>query len=187
MNFNKREDRENIEKLNRLVQTAHRSKPYDLKKAEDIIEATKMATAEFIDITEYWGRLVEVDEAFDESLEYYEPAAWIKIGLKGDTENEEIEAARISLESAISSFRILMDRAEEKCITMWKVVFNCGDDKVINYFFDEVIHVEEGVLEKVFEDDMIELLDNMEYDGVIENSAQRFAAVLKERLLDLIP
>lgn len=183
--FNKKEDRENIEKFNSLSGMSHRSKPYDLKKSEDIIQATIMATAEYADISHYWATLDSLVADFDESIEYYEPAAWLKIGLKGDTEDEELEEARVDLDNACESFHILMERAEEKCITMWRIVLSSPDEVVKKYFFDKALTVEEELLEEVLQNDIFELLNNMDYDGVIEHSAANFAKELEKRLLQV--
>lgn len=183
MAFNKKEDRDNIEKFNSLAGMSHRSKPYDLNKPQDIIEATIMATAEYVDMSNYWSALEQLVENFDESIEYYEPAAWLKIGLKGSTEDEELEDARSDLYSASDSFRILMDRAEEKCLTMWKVVLNSADHSVKEYFFGEDLSIEEDILEEVFEEYIFDVLDGMDYDGTIEQSADSFAKQLKAMLL----
>ena len=41
-----------------------------------------MVTAEFVDMSNYWSQLMQIDEIFDESLEYYSPAAWIKLVMR---------------------------------------------------------------------------------------------------------
>lgn len=183
MLFNKKEDRENIEKFNNLSGMSHRSKPYDLKKTEDIIEAVKMATAEYADMSHYWTSLDSLVSAFDESIEYYEPAAWLKIGLMGDTGDEELEDARVDLDNAADSFRLLMDRAEEKCISMWRIVLTSENDEVKKYFFGDAITVDEELLEEVFENDFFEIIDSINYDGIIEHSASNFAKEFKKTLL----
>lgn len=185
MAFNKKEDRDNIEKFNSLAGMSHRSKPYDLKKSQEIIEATIMATAEFVDMSNYWSTLEQLVENLDESIEYYEPAAWLKIGLKGSTEDEELEDARADLDRASDSFRILMHRAEEKCLTMWKVVLNSTDNSVKEYFFVKDLSIENDILEEVFEEHIFDVLDGKDYDGIIEHSVDSFAKQLKIMLLQI--
>lgn len=183
MAFIKKEDRENIEKLNEALGTRHRVKPYDFNNSNDIIAATIMATAEYADMSNYWSQLYNIDEAFDESLEYYRPAGWINLGLKGTTEDEDIDDAIASLNETLNSFEAIMKKAEQKCIEMWKIVLLKPKDEVLKYFFGEVINFDRKKVEYVLEEQLIEICDSMEYDGVIENSAENFAKILKECLV----
>lgn len=178
MKFIKKEDRENIDKLNMLMGTNHRSKPYDLKKDEDLIEATAMATAEYVDLEHYFGILSNLSEAFDESMEFFYPDEWINIGLKGTMEDEDLSSAVESLSVTEDLFHILVDRAETKCIKLWKLVLLESSDDVIRHFFGETKHFDKETVENVLEDNLFEVLDEMEYDRVIENSVKNFAKAL---------
>jgi hypothetical protein len=79
--------------------------------------------------------LYEVDESFDESLEHYDTAAWINIGLKGSTERKDIDRALNSLSKTTSIFRELMDAAKEKCTAMWNIVLFSSPPSVQENFY----------------------------------------------------
>lgn len=183
MAFIKKEDRVNIEILNEASGTRHRTKPYDFNNSNDIIAATIMATAEYADMSSYWSQLYNIDEAFDESLEYYRPAGWLNLGLKGTTEDEDIDDAIVSLNETVNCFEKLMNKAEQNCIEMWKIALLKPKDDVLKYFFGEVINVDIKRVEHVLEEQIAEICDSIEYDGVIENSAENFAKVLKEYIV----
>lgn len=147
------------------------------------MQAVLMATAEYADMSTYWSQLYNLNEAFDESLEYYRPAGWLNLGLKGTTEDEDIDDAILSLNETVDYFKILMNKSEQKCIEMWKIVLLQPKDDVIKYFFGEVINIEMKKVKHVLEEQISEICDSMEYDGVIENSAENFAKVLKKYIV----
>jgi hypothetical protein len=129
--------------------------------------------------------LVAIEEAFDESLEYFEPAAWIKIGLEGCTEDHHIDDARDSLQDATDNFQTLLDICEGKCLVMWKMVLFNSPEEVIKHFFGEAIEIEESIIDEVFEKRIFDILDNINYDGFMENSVESFAVNLKNALLEV--
>lgn len=182
MSFNKKEDRENIEKINKTFGTNHRSAPYDLKRPGDLVEAVTMATAEYINMANFWFRLVSVRDEFDESLERFRPAAWIMMNLKGEWDDEDIEETKLNLDSAGQGLHSLMCRAEEKCVAMWRVVFDSSDSYVLEHFFGEAIKVDKDASEKVLSGSLFNILKNIEYDGVAEHSVKSFAGELKKLL-----
>jgi hypothetical protein len=57
----------------------YRTKPFDFTNTKDVIEAATYITAEYVDMSCYWGNLSEIASAFDESLEVFDPAAWMGI------------------------------------------------------------------------------------------------------------
>jgi hypothetical protein len=183
MDFNKNIHGDNVEKLSRLLARRHRSRSFDLKNTEDIIEATIKATVEYVDMCDYWFRLVALRNEFDKSLECCEPSVWIKVNVTGDAEVEDIEDAKFNLEGASESLHNLMCRSEQKCISLWKIVLNSSKDEVKKYFFGEDIEVEEGIVIEVLENNMFNLANTMEYDGVMEHSVEYFAKELKKMLL----
>ena len=159
----------------------HRTKPYDFKNSNDIIEATVMVTAKYLDMTHYWIALNDVEEAFDESLEYFNPAAWINIGLKGTTNRKDFDKAIKSLRSTSDIFRELMDTTEEKCAEMWQIVFFSSPEAVKKHFFTEIDDYNQEKVNQALEI-IFENIFKIEYDGNIENSAYNFAKTLKEIL-----
>jgi hypothetical protein len=184
MKYISKEESENIKKLNKILGTQHRSKPYNFKNPDDIIYATVMATAEYLDLANYWMTLYEVDESFDESLEHYDTAAWINIGLKGSTERKDIDRALSSLRKTTSVFRELMDTSEEKCTAMWYIVFFSSSSNVREHFFGQLEDYNEATIKKALEK-TIENIFEIEYNGNVETSSRNFAMALKDNL-DLI-
>ena len=181
MDYINKEDRENIKQLNIAFGTRHRYKPYDFKKSKDVVEAATMATAEYLDLFNYWIALNNIDEAFDESLENYNTAAWVKIGLKGATGNRKIDTAQICLQNAESYFLELLNDAEVKCADMWRIVLFDSSDSVKEHFFGKAANYDENNVEQALEE-VFKLTEEIEYNGDIETSAKSFAGVLYSKL-----
>ena len=183
MDFDKNVHSEDIEKLTRLLARRNRSRSFDLKNTEDIIEATVKATIEYVNMCDCWFRLIALREDFDKSLECCEPSVWIRTNTTGETETEDIEDVRFNFEGASESLHSIMCSSEQKCITLWKVVLKSSKDEVKKYFLGEVIDVEEDVLDDVLENNMFNLINTMEFDGVVEHSVENFSKELKKVLL----
>jgi hypothetical protein len=181
MNYINKEDRNNIKSLNKILGMQHRSDPYDFKKPKDIIQATELATAEYLDMTYYWMTLSNIDELFDESLEHFNTAGWINIGLKGTTGSKKIDSACSSLEKTAGLFHDLMMESEENCAEMWNVVLFGAADEVRQHFFGENINYPEEVIKTALER-TFELSTEIEYGYVIEKSAESFVKALKNNL-----
>jgi|GEM_PF-6229366 len=74
MEFIGKGDRELIEAVNTALGMKHRSKPYDLKNIDDLIEATKMITGELLDTWHCYSLINTACEIYDEALEHYHTA-----------------------------------------------------------------------------------------------------------------
>lgn len=178
--FIRKEDRENMKELNRYLGTKYRIKPYDMKNPKDIIEATIMATAEFVDFAYYWQTLFSLEEFFDETMEIFHPSAWVNLGLKGSTGRDDLDWATHSLQETVDVFYTLLTEAEEKCATMWRIVFYHADDGVKVFFFGAVREYHAEKLEEVLQNRLFEVFSEVDYDGVVENSARMFAKGLED-------
>ena len=182
-NFMNSEDRENVEKLNDLLGTNHRTKPYDIKNDDDLIEMTKMITAEYVDMSHYWSELANLEENFDESLEIFNPAGWVNIGLKGSTNDDIIDDAISSLKHTTNLFGNIMDKSEEKCINVWRFILKNPIKKVHKCFFGKIVNYNEEVINNVLSEDYIfEVSVKINYDGIVENSVKGFAENLLKAL-----
>jgi|SRR5690554_6679814 len=181
MNFNfNNTDRENIKKLNEIMGTNYRTKPYNIKNSDDLIEMTEMITAEYVDIAHYWSVLVNIDENFDKSLEVFNPAAWVNIGLKGTTYNDIIDEAISSLRNTSNLFSDIMDENEKRCIEIWKFILKNPVEKVHNYFFKKLVDYSDEIIDKTLSEDYIfEIFSGINYDGIVENSTKRFSEFSK--------
>lgn len=181
MAFKNKEDRENIEILNAYSGLSHRVAPYDFKKDEDIIEATTMATAEYVDYAYYWGQINDVLENFDESLEYFDTASWINIGLKGTANDKLSDLAYKSLDKTEGYFSKLLNQAEEKCVHMWRIVFFNSNAKVIKHFFGKSVRFDAEIIESIFED-FYEVVNETKYAYSIEANVKNFCKTLRAKL-----
>lgn len=182
--FISKEQREKIKLLNSLLGMKHRSKPFDLNNTEDLIEAVELVTAEFADMVQYWGKVSDVNSNFDESIEHFYPANWISISQSGTTDDEDIDNAIIAINNAEDALRALLDRVEIKCNEIWKYLYTTKKYEVISYFIEEetIGLVDLQLLYKILDNEIIEIVFEMDYDGNIQNSTRNFAKALVERL-----
>lgn len=177
--FMNKEDRENLKKLNRYLGTSHRTRPYDMKNPDDIIEATIMATAEYVDLAHYWSTLSHIEELFDETMEVFHPSTWVNKAKEGKASREDLIYAAMSLGETTDLFYQLMLLAEKSCTRMWRIIFYHGEDRVKAYFFGEAREYDEEDVERVLEGGLFDVFAELEYDGVIENSAHLFSRKLE--------
>lgn len=182
--FIRKEDRENIKELNRFLGTKYRTRPYDMKNTKDIIEATMMATAEFVDFAYYWRTLFSLEEYFDETLEVFHPSAWVNLGLKGTTGRDDLDWATHSLQETVDVFYNLLAGAEEKCAKMWRIVFFHSHHEVKVFFFGVARDYDTETVEQVLTEQLFEVFTGVDYDGVVEHSARMFARELEGMILE---
>ncbi|MGE5329893.1 MAG: hypothetical protein ACM3KR_10350 [Deltaproteobacteria bacterium] len=181
MEFISKEDKYNIEMVNQSLGMCHRTNPYDFKNSFDIIEATTMVTAEYVDYACYYYELSNILENFDESLEYYNASAWLKLGLKGTTDNKLLDKSYKSLRKTEEVFYELMNYAEEKCLNMWNLVFFNAPKEVARHFFGKNIKYDEKVIKSVL-DNFSEIVTEINYKYNIEDSTKAFVRELKAKL-----
>jgi len=122
VNMFDRENAENIEKINAFMGMRHRSTPYDLTNPDDLKQAFLLTVAASMDYRRYWRSLENIAEEFDESLEYYDTAAWLNMSLNpGKSDVLSMEAAgMLSVTSDI--FSQLIERADRSCTTILKAI-----------------------------------------------------------------
>lgn len=171
-----REDRQRIQLLNAVLGMSHRDKPYDFAKDEDIIEATTMATAEYADMAHYSNIISQLDSDFDEALETYYPEEWFKQSL-GEERSAPIADAVACISAADEALSVLADKAQENCVAMWQIVFQSAPPTVRAHFFGEKTF-DEDILETLFSNHIWEVVNNMDYNGVIHHSIQSFCTQL---------
>ncbi|MFW6030076.1 MAG: hypothetical protein ACOCRO_07455 [Halanaerobiales bacterium] len=180
--FLSKEDRENIKRINQCLGMKHRLKPYDFNKKEDLIEACSFITAEYIDFAHYWRTLANVNESFDESLEYFYPAAWAKIGLEGSTNDNDLDEAMVCLRDTTEILGKLMDKAEDRCKNIWTYILFNDSEEVIEYFFKEDFSFNKDIVETVLEEKLFEVFLETDYTLSIEEVTKDFARNLCEQL-----
>jgi hypothetical protein len=176
MEFMGKNDRALIKAVNTALGMKHRSKPYDLKNIDDLVEATKMITGELLDTWQCYSLINTACEIYDEAMEHYHTAAWADPDSHGDSIYVDAHERIEELEDTMCS--ILMD-LEDECRTLWEAVLNNAGCS--QYFFNEVIDISGTDMEAVFER-VFEQLHDMEYDTVIDTSVRSFAKTLIEIL-----
>lgn len=172
-----KEDRETIEKLNRILGMKHRSKPYDFNNMDQLADAFKMTIAEYIDYQDYHMTVENVMEAFDESLEYYDPVTWMSLH-SDDVKGDKL-AAKTSrtLRKTGDCLYDISKRAQEKCKDMLVLILGMSIDyrqAVLGkaYLYDE------DAIEAVFED-CVEITNVYE----IKESKDAFIKIMDRHLL----
>lgn len=89
-------DKDSIKKLeimNAGMRMEHRAKPYDFKNGDDLNDAFKFSVCEFLDYKHYWGILSNLDENFDESIEYYDPVNWMNMSIDEEVDDKLLKKA----------------------------------------------------------------------------------------------
>ncbi|WP_442601810.1 hypothetical protein [Paenibacillus sp. KN14-4R] len=180
--FISKEQKEKITLLNNILGMKHRTRPFDFTKTEDIIEAVEFVTAEYVDMSRYWGMISELNSQFDESIECFYPAGWIGISQEGTTNDDELDEARDTINDTEDALRVLMDRSEIKCIEIWEFIFTTDQKAVKLHFFGQDITCEINILRELLEDEIFEIIDEIDYDGNIENSTMGFARNLLKKI-----
>ncbi|MDQ2086508.1 hypothetical protein RBH29_08715 [Herbivorax sp. ANBcel31] len=181
MSFYKKEDRKKIEIINKGMGTAHRTKPYDLKKTDDLINYTEMITAEYMDMKSYLCWLHDIIELYDDSLEHFHPDIWINLTSEELEENDYSEASYV-LTDLDGLFVNIVNKAEDSCYRAWKHVMESNLEKVHQHFFGQVISIDSEKFKEIFEKTILEVV-NAEYQYNVSKSAKTFADNLKDMML----
>lgn len=180
--FINKSQKEKIELLNSILGTRYRTKPYDLLNTKDLIEAATYLTAEYIDMDYYQGTIGEINADFDESLEVFHPASWANLTFEGTTNDDEIDEAIHYINCAENSMKILKDRAEKSCQWIWEIILTSDSQDVKTHFFGQNVTYALKDIQAVFAEDLIEIIEEIDYNGNIEHSALEFARGLLREL-----
>ncbi|MFZ5645780.1 MAG: hypothetical protein ACOY46_19660 [Bacillota bacterium] len=172
-----KEERELVKALNQALGMRHRTKSYNFKNPEDIIEAVTYITAEFIDFYYYWATLDDIEGKFDESIETYYPAEWQKLHLPETKVKKNLGDAFQKLRKTSDSFWKLMKDAEKQCKSMWTIIFKNAPDEVLNNLFGKVFRPKPEYIEKLLEMEFVNM-DLWQY--TVEESAATFMSAMVE-------
>ena len=167
-----------IELMNTHMGTNHRSKPYNLTKAADLVQALTLAVAAYRDYWYYETTLDNIIGDFDESLEHYDPASWFYMGNAPEKADSLAMDCASALSTAISKFGEIADRARNNLELILKVVLTAPTDtqnEVLGCAYN--IGAEE-IEEKL--EDLFEALDDAEYHTPIPDNFDTFLKVLKK-------
>lgn len=176
-----RDDTNKIAELNAIMQTSYREVPYDLNNTKDLIEATKYITAEYMDYYYYWGKLENITEEFDRTVEVFNPQIFMGLLKDSNSGSELIDKNVNILSIASDSMLDLLEIAEDKCKNVWKVILVGNNIDAKKYFLgdDEIYTAEE--FEEIWEYTM-ENLEEFTHTNVIYEDCMNFAKLVKKQL-----
>ena len=177
MEFFGKDDRELIEAVNESLGMKHRSRPYDLKNLDDLIEAATMISAELLDMWHCYSMVSSANEIYDEAMEHYHTAAWTDPASHRDSIYVD---AHEQIEELDGTLGLILMELEEECNTIWQAVLHNAD--CTRHFFKRDIDIIDRDLEPIMER-VFERLSEMEYTSVIETSINSFVKVLDEILI----
>ena len=135
MNPLSKRDKENIAELNAIMGTRYRESEYDLENSKDLIEVIENATAEYRNYINYWGRISNIMENFDQSIEVFHPEKWFNMTRTGTTENDLVDKTILSLYETTDNMWELARSAEEKCKELWEFLLMNDNKETQKYFF----------------------------------------------------
>ena len=172
-----KEDNENIRRFNAFSGMKHRNKPYDLNSAADLTDALLLAVAAYRDYWYYQITLDNLVESYDESLEYYDTASWINLGLAPDKVDDLAYDGVSALDEALRTFESITERAKEKCIL------------IITAILSTPPATQEAVLGRAYKIDpdemdekieaLLDALDETEYHYPMEENRDALLALMK--------
>lgn len=176
-----RDTADNIEKINAFFGMEHRSTPYDLTNSDDLKQALLLTVAAYADYWHYWMTLENVSENFDESLEYYDTATWINMGLDANkADNLAIETIR-SINTAADHFRELNDRAQKNCTVILKAILaapSATQQEVLGATYDVAPEESDEKIDSLF-DAIVET--GIPYHYQMEENRDEFLAFMKSK------
>ena len=173
-------DREKIEilsKLNEGLGTQHRTKPYDMKNPADLEHALLYATAAYRDYWHYANMLSGLTEDFDESLELYDPIAWITRG--SDEENNLVDKGMAALSDAWSVFDEFAKRAKEHCTGIIKIILSILPE-IQRTVFGKAYKIAPNEIDFQIEE-LFDALDEADYFHPIHENRDMLLTVMKEQ------
>lgn len=183
MNPLSKKDKENIAELNALLGTRYRENEFDLENTDDLIDAVENITAEYMDYMNYWARLNDIVENFDQSLEVFHPEKWFNMTKEGTTETGLIDDTILSLDTAEENMYELASEVEIKCREIWKFMLLGNNKKAQEYFVGDISKYSEEQLLDVIEGAIENILE-VEYENQVQNDAENFANTIKKYLED---
>ena len=185
MGFMKKEVRERVRAFNQILGMNHRTKPYDWSKDEEIIEAVTMAIAEFVDVSHLHASLSNLDEQFDEMIECFHPDEWVKITTGAVWDSERLEEAWETLSIASGAMQSLANATERAFRDTLALLFFEVPQNVRDHFFTVGVQFDIADVEDILADRLAEIALEMDYDGVVEHSARRYAEALEQAINNL--
>jgi hypothetical protein len=170
---------DNIEKFNAFYGMKHRSTPYDLTNSNDLKQAFLLTVAACMDYRRYWMELTNIEEQFDESIEYYDTATWINMGLSPENADELAFETTGLLRATTDSFYTLMERGERNCAVILKAILSAtaNAQKAV---WGKSYSIPEGTLDDEIKA-LFEGLDEVETHYNMEKNRDEFLALMEAK------
>ena len=176
-----KKEKEEIAQLNAIMGTKYRESGYDLENTKSLIEAIVYITAEYMDHMDYWGKIEDLVENFDQSLEVFHPEKWFRKAKQGLTGNPLIDQVISNLSETSDNMFELATEAEEKCREVWTFLLRGNNEEAKTHFLGDVSKYTEDQLIEALET-TIENIYDVEYCNVVPTDAQSFADEIKRYL-----
>lgn len=136
MEFIGKNDRELIKAVNTALGMKHRSKSYDLKNIDDLVEATKMITGELLDTWHCYSLINTACEIYDEAMEHYHTAAWTD----PDSHSDSIYVdAYERIEELDGTMGLILMDLEDECRTLWEAILTNAECS--KHYFNKEIYI----------------------------------------------
>lgn len=180
--FLNKADSKLVKKLNKGLGTQYRTKPFDLNKKEDLIEAITYITAEYVDFYYYHNTIYEVMEYLDASIETYYPALWAKSYLEKASDEKGLRNVNRKLCDAEDALQGLRGQAEQQCREVWALIFQNASDEVLIELFGEVIRPTPEEFEELLN---FEFMDKQLWKYQVPETARAFMEAMREHYTKL--
>jgi hypothetical protein len=167
-----------IEKINAVLGTKHRNKPYDMTDASDMKHALQYAAAAYRDYWYYTITLSQLAENFDESLEHYDTASWYYMGRSPEkTDMLSAECAE-AINVASTSFEEITERAKYNFMMILKIVLTSPPD-MQNAVLGRTYEIEPRAIDKMI-NELIDMLGEVDYAASIPENFTALLNLMRE-------
>ena len=181
MNPLSKKDKEDIAELNAIMGTRYRESGYNLENSKDLIEAIENVTAEYMDYINYWGKISNIMENFDQSIEVFHPEKWFNMTVGETTEHDLVDRTISSLYETEDNMRELANNAEEKCKELWQFLLLGNNEEAQKYFLGNISMYSKEILNEAIEE-VLENIFDIKYENQVQNDTKNFAKGIKEFL-----
>jgi len=172
-----------IEVVNHYLGMNHRTESFDLTKTDDLKQAFELAVGAYRDYSHYEGTLGELDEHFDESLEHYDTASWISMGIAPGRADSLAMKCAASLAEAYDNFCKISDKAREYLSVLLKIILT-APDSVQREILGNAFEISPGEINERL-DDLYEDLTYIPYQYAIPDSLKDFLELLNKEWSEL--
>lgn len=173
---------EAMQRINARLGAGHRVKPYDLTSAADLKQALLVTVAAYRDYWNYKNTLIELEENYDESLEYCDTASWLDMGCAPEKADVLTVEGMTVLNAASDVFDKLTERAKRNCVKIVKAVLSAPPATQKTVFGHEYKIEPQGMDARI--DELFDMLDETDYHHSMPENLNAFLEVMNEQWND---